>query len=368
MRIREFELERGQSLYEHHVDYNLAESGVHPIRTADLLDPADIEPFLQIRLGYAQTNGPLRLRQRVAEHLGAATDNVLITSGTIDANFISSWHLLEPEDEIAYMIPNYFQVNGLAESFGTTVRTFSLREELGWQPDLDELAEIVGPQTKLIALVNPNNPTGAILTPDSMARIVEIASDAGAWLLVDEIYRGTEHDGTMCPSFWGMYDRVVVTGSLSKAYGLPGLRIGWVIAPPDLAEAIWARKDYTSITAASLSYELAIRALEPQVARRLLSSNRERVLASLAVLRTWAASNERLSLVAPRAAAMALVRYSHEISSVELTDRLREEQSVLVVPGSHFGIEGTLRIGYGVPSEDLEAALGRITVLLDGLP
>jgi len=367
MKIQTFELERAQSLHEHHVDYNLAESGAHPVTAADVLDPKEVEAFLQIPLGYAQTDGPMLLRERIADHLGATAENVLVTSGTIDANFISTWHLLEPGDELAYMVPNYFQINGLAESFGSTVKTFTLREELGWQPDLDQLESIVGEKTRLIALVNPNNPTGAILEPQAMERIVRIASNADAWLLVDEIYRGTEHDGEMCPSFWGRYDKTIITGSLSKSYGLPGLRIGWVIAPPEMTREIWSRKDYTSITAASLSYELATRALEPKVASRLLTTNRERVVKNLGILRAWTETDERLSLVAPKAAAMALLRYEHSISSEELTDRLRTEQGVLVVPGSHFGMEGFLRIGYGVPSEDLKAALGRISESLKTL-
>ena len=262
------------------------------------------------------------------------------------------------------MVPNYLQVYGLAESFGAEVRPFRLRPELGWQPDLDELAAAVTPRTKMITLVNPNNPTGSVLDRAAMERIVELAASVDAWLLVDEIYRGTEHDGELSPSFWGMYDKALVTGSLSKAYGLPGLRVGWVIAPEELVEDLWSRKDYTSITAATLSYELAERALEPNTLARILGRNRELVVRNLATLREWVGTDERLSLETPVAGAMTLVRYRHPIGSVELTDRLRREKSVLAVPGSHFGLEGYLRIGYGVPSQHLSEALGRLSELL----
>lgn len=360
MRIAEFELERWQSLYEHHVDFNLAESGVHPLSAGDLVDAPAVERLLKLPLGYAQTNGPLRLRERIATHLGAETANVLVTNGTIEANFISAWSLLEPDSEMAYLVPNYLQIGGLAEGFGVTVRPFHLREDLGWQPDLDELERIVSAKTRVIALLNPNNPTGVVLKREAMSRIVELASSVGAWLLVDEVYRGTEHDGTMTPSFWGTYERAVVTGSLSKAYGLPGLRIGWVLAPEALVGELWSRKDYTSITAASLSYELASLALEPATTERILRRNRQLVVDNLALLRAWTDSRPGRSLVSPTAAAMALVRYDHDIESSELSQRLHRDRSVLVVPGRHFGMEGCLRIGYGVPTGDLRTALARI--------
>ncbi len=368
MKIARFELERFQSLHEHRVELNLSESGVHPLTAADLVDESGMKALMEMPLGYAQTDGPLELRQRIAGHLGGEAANVLVTSGTIEANFLCAWRLLEPGDEIAYMVPNYLQIQGLAESFGAVVRPFRLRPELGWQPDLEELERAVTPKTRLIALVNPNNPTGTVLGPEAMSRIVELAESSGAWLLVDEIYRGTEHDGEMSPSFFGRYSRAIVTGSLSKAYGLPGLRIGWVIGPQELVEELWSRKDYTSITAATLSYELAARALEPAALKRILGRNRELAVRNLQVLRDWVHGGEGLSVRTPSAGAMTLVRYAHGIGSIELCDRLRRERSVLVVPGGHFGLEGYLRIGYGIPTARLTEALARVGELLEELP
>ena len=368
MDVRRFDLERFQSLHEHEVELNLAESGVHPLTAGDLVDEEEMRELMRLPLGYAQTNGPLELRRRIGAHLGVEPRHVLVTSATIEANFICAWALLEPGDEVSYMVPNYLQIQGLAESFGASVRPFSLRPELGWQPHPDELERSVTSATRMIALVNPNNPTGSVLEPAAMERIVELARSVGAWLLVDEIYRGTEHDGGMSPSFWGTYETVVVTGSLSKAYGLPGLRVGWVLGPEPLLEELWARKDYTSITAASLSYELAARALAPGTVERILGRNRERTVRNLGILADWVDGEELLSLERPSAGAMTLVRYGHDIGSVELAQRLRVEQSVLVVPGSHFGLEGYLRIGYGLPSDQLREALGRVSELLTTIP
>ena len=356
MRVPEFHLERFQSLYEHHVDFNLSESGVHPLTVRDLA--GDSEALLDTSLGYAQTNGPLELRERIAAFGGAGAENVLVTTGTIEANFLAAWHLLEPGDEIVYMVPNYLQIGGLAEGFGAAVKPFALREDLGWQPDLDELEALVGGNTRMIALVNPNNPTGVLLGDPARRRLVELAERSGAWLVVDEIYRGTEHDGVTNPTFFGGYERTVVTGSLSKAFGLPGLRVGWVIGPEGLIEELWGHKDYTSITCASLSFELASRALEPAMIESILDRNRAHVVGNLGILRDWANATPGVHLTPPNAGAMALLRYEHPIGSVELTTRLHHDHSVLVLPGEYFGMEHHLRVGYGIETEALHTALG----------
>ena len=361
MKISEFELERFQSLYEHHVDYNLSESGVHPLKVRDLLG-GDVDSFLDTELIYEQTNGPMPLRERIAAlYKGATAENVLVTNGTIEANFLATWGLLEQGDEVVYMLPNYVQIKGLAESWGNALKPFHLREENAWQPDLAELEAAVSERTRVIALCNPNNPTGVLLSDEGRAGILAIAERAGAWLLIDEIYRGTEHDGVMIDSFWGSYDRVIATAGLSKADGLPGLRIGWMIAPEPFIEDAWGYKDYTSITAGTLSYELATRALEPSMLQKILGRNRDLVKTNLKALQAWIAEQDGLfSLASPQAGAMAFVKYHFDIPSLELTDKLHKEKSVLVVPGAHFGLENFLRVGYGLPTEDLKAALGRI--------
>jgi len=367
MKIPEFELERFQSLYEHHVDYNLSESGVHPLKVRDLVD--NIDAFLERELIYEQTNGPALLRERIAAlYEGARADNVLVTNGTIEANFLATWGLLEPGDEVVYMLPNYVQIKGLAESWDNALKPFHLREEKGWQPDLAEFEAAVTKRTKVIALCNPNNPTGVLLSDAAKAGIIAVAERAGAWLLVDEIYRGTEHSGVMIDSFWGTYDKVIATAGLSKAYGLPGLRIGWMIAPEPFIEDAWGYKDYTSITAGTLSYDLATKALEPTMRQKILGRNRNLVKTNLELLKVWIAEQSSLfSLSPPQAGAMAFVKYHFDIPSLELTDKLHKEKSVLVVPGAHFGLEHFLRVGYGLPTDDLKAALGRIAETVNDL-
>src|SRR5215210_966669 len=183
MKLETFEMERMQSTWENLVRYNLSESGVHPVALADLLiDDKDREEFFKIELGYSQSNGTPELRSAVAAiYEGAREENIIATTGTAEANFIASWMLTEPGDEVVMMLPNYMQLWGLLRGFGAEVRPLYLKKERNWSFDLEELDRIVTPRTKLICVCNPNNPTGAILSEDEMNRIVNAASRVGAW-------------------------------------------------------------------------------------------------------------------------------------------------------------------------------------------
>ena len=151
-----------------------------------------------------------------------------MTNGSAEANFISMWNLVEPGAEAVVMLPNYMQVWGLAKTWGAVVRPWWLREDRRWSADLDALPDLINQRTRLIAICNPNNPTGAVLSEPEMDEICRLADRVGAWILSDEVYRGAEVEGPMTPSFWGRYDRVVVTCGLSKACRTPRLahRVG----------------------------------------------------------------------------------------------------------------------------------------------
>ncbi len=374
MRVSSFELERFQSTFEHRVGFNLSESGVHPLRVAELLDgPADTDRLMQLALGYTQTNGTPELRSRVADlHPGAGPDHVLVTTGGAEANFLTAWRLIEPDDEIVLMVPNYGQLRGLAEAFGAGVREWPLREVLGaaprWRVDLDELRSLVSSRTKLVAICNPNNPTGARFEASDLDAICAIAAENGAWVLSDEIYRGAERDGRETPTVWGRYDRVLVTGGLSKAYGLPGLRIGWVVGPPRLVDDLWSHHDYTTIAPGALGDQLAQRALAPEGRDRLLARTRAILDRNYPIVTDWFSSLEGAAHhIPPEAGAIVFARYHLPINSTDLVTRLREAHDVLVVPGDQFGMDGYLRIGFGSPVNDLETGLLRLRNLMTSL-
>jgi aspartate/methionine/tyrosine aminotransferase len=366
MKIDIFKMERMQSTWENVVEYNLSESGVHPLNLKELLTPAEIESLTEVELGYTQTNGTTGLRERIARlYPGIGLEQILTTAGSSEANFLLMWSLLEPGDEVLFELPNYMQMGGLMRAFGAKVKTFSLREDLGWQPDLDEMRRLVTPKTKLIALTNPNNPTGAVLDPEIMKGIVDLAASAGAWLVSDEVYQGAELSGGPTPSFWGRWEKTLVVNGLSKAYGLPGLRIGWIVGPEEVVKRTWPYHDYTTISPSALSDRLATLALAPGTRDRILARTRGILNANFPILETWLKDHGGLfSFRPPRAGAICFARYSLGVNSTELVERLIREKSVLVVPGDHFETDGYLRFGYGPEKGYLLRALGRIDELL----
>jgi aspartate/methionine/tyrosine aminotransferase len=364
-----FMMERWMSKYEQDVEYNLSESGAHPISLGELLadDPKSVDRLLATGLNYPYVNGTPELRQSIAAlYDRAKVDGVLVTVGAAEANYIATRTLLSAGDEIVVMLPNYMQIWGVAKNHGLRVKTFHLREDDGWKSDLEELSDVVTGKTKLIAVCNPNNPTGHILKEAEMDGIVRVAERVGAWILADEVYRGAERlTDEESPSFYGRYDKVVATGSLSKAYGLPGLRIGWVVAPPDTIDDMWARHEYVTISATMLSNQLATIALSPTVRPRLIRRTRGYIRKGYPVLEEWMEGHgDTFSLTPPEAAAIAFVRYHLDVNSTEFTERLRKEKSVLIVPGDHFGMDHHLRVSFGLPHDYLVPALDRIHELV----
>ena len=362
-----FELEQWQSDFEHAVEYNLSDSSVRGARLGDLLTPADVEGLLDLELGYPMVNGTERLRQRIADlYRGADLENVLVTVGGAEANQLICQTLIKPGDRVAVMEPGYRQVWGLAQVQGAEVVSFGLDPANGWRPRLEELEHAATGGLALISLVNPNNPTGSVLRPDERARIVTVARRTGAWILADEVYRGAErHTDTETASFWGDYERVVAVNSLSKAYGLAGLRIGWAVAPHDLIQPLWRRHEYAVIAAAGPSMRVAELALTPAMRARLIARQRGLTRTGWEVMERWLAANADLvSVGASEATSMGFVRYSIPGSSVAVADRIRREASVLVAPGEYLGADGHLRIGHGLGAEYVTTALDRIADVL----
>lgn len=375
MQFEAFALERLQSEWENRVAWNVSESGVHPLRIEELADTdADRDALLSQHLAYTQTNGTPELRAAIAAlYPGSTPEHIEVTNGGSEANLLAMLHLIEPGDHVVMMTPNYMQVRGLARTLGAAIARWALVEDgqsapPRWRPDLHALDAQVTPRTRAILICTPNNPTGARLTADELDAICRIASRAGAWVVSDEIYRGAELDGDETASAWGRYDRVIVTSGLSKAYGLPGLRIGWIAGPPEVVQTLWGIHDYTSIAPGAASDLLARMALEPARRERLIARTRGIVRTNYPIVRKWIDRRAPLlSHVAPEAGAIVFVRYQHPINSSALVARLRDERSVLVVPGDHFDMDGYLRIGFGSDPRLLTGSLDRIGEVLDSI-
>ncbi len=366
-------MERMQSTWENLVDYDMSESGVRPLTLRELGEMGfDLESFLDEPLGYSQSNGTIELRQRIAAlYPGATADQVEVTNGTSEANYILALTEVRMGDIVAMQVPNYMQLWGVARSLGAEMRTFTLRSDAAWEPDWDEFERAVTSRTRLLYISHPNNPTGSVFSDASMRRIVDRCQYTGTWLLSDEVYLGAEAaPGTRTNSFWGMGDRVVVTSGLSKAYGIPGVRIGWLVGPPALVADCWSQHDYITIGPNKMSDRIARVAVEATNRERCYDRTGQILRHNLPIAREWVAGfGGRLTWTEPAAGAIGLVKYASDTPSLTIAERVRVGQSTLIVPGVHVGIEGHLRIWLGGREEYLREGLRRIgaelTALLD---
>jgi aspartate/methionine/tyrosine aminotransferase len=371
MRIETFDMERMQSTWENLVDYDMSESGVRPLTLRELTGMGfDLESVLDEPLGYSQSNGTLELRERIAAlYPGASVEQIEVTNGTSEANYLVALTEIREGDLVAMQVPNYMQMWGVARSLGADVRPFTLRTEASWEPDWDEFERAVTGRTRLLYLSNPNNPTGSVLSDAAMRRIADRCQQTGTWLLSDEVYLGAEvAAGARTRSFWGTGDRVIVTSGLSKAYGIPGVRIGWIAGPVQLVADCWSQHDYITIGPNKMSDRIACAAVDATNRERCYTRTGEILRHNLPIARQWAkAFGDRLKWTEPTAGAIGLMKYVSDTPSLTIAERVRVNQSTLIVPGAHVGIEGHLRIWLGGREAFLREGLRRIGTELTAL-
>ena len=349
MKFPSFDLERIQSLYENSVEVNLTESGIEPLSLKELMNAEELEELLNLPLGYGYTQGTPLLRKRISDlYDGFDENNVLVTSGSSEAIFLSAVLTVSEGDKVVMMTPNYLSFNGIAEALGAEVHYVSLIKKDKWEWDIDKLTEVVEDKTKVISICNPNNPTGSVLSSKQMKDIIEIARKVDAYILVDEVYIGAELSSDKTKSFLGMYEKIIVTSSLSKSYSHPGLRIGWIISDKSFVQEAWAVKDYITIASSSLSQHIASKVLEPETISRLRSRTSELLNGNLKTFSDWILPySNHLSFLKPEAGGFAFVEYDMDVNSTDLIHDLRTNEGVFIVPGDSFGMENFFRVGLG---------------------
>ena len=362
MRVSKFDMVRMQYAYERIVDYDLSGSGVPSPTLDQIIDSDELElAMLSERQGYPPAGGSHALRSAIAQtYSNAEPENVIVTNGATEANFVAAWRLLEKGDEMVVVVPGYLQTWNLAESWGLSVSPLRLREEIGWQFDIEDLKRLVTRKTKAVQLCNPNNPTGAILGDEQRRALLDVAGDVGAWILSDEVYIGAEHEGDRTKSLWGSYERTLITNGLCKSYGLPGLRIGWLVGEQKALAELAAYRDYLTLTHSMISDYVARLVLENERREKILSHNRTTIREGYRNFHDWLQDEDApFTHRPPQAGPMCFVRYSSGVGSLDLAKRLQSEKSVLVVPGVQMGMEGYLRIATGVPRDYLHSGLDR---------
>ena len=376
MKVDTFTLERWMSRWEMEVEFDIAESGVYPLTANDvlnLLPESDrakaLDALLDLRLAYTEARGTKALRETIASVYDETTaDNILVTTGAIEANYLVFNTLLDPGDHVVVVYPAYQQLYAVAEAIGCDLSRWELKAENDFRYDLAELKRLIRPDTKMIVVNTPHNPTGSLLSAEELSEVYDLAGSVGAWLLSDEAYRWLDLPGQppMAPPIRNKGGHGISVGTMSKPFGLPGLRIGWIAAPADVAAASWASRDYVSLSPARLSDALAMIAIQRRDA--IVIRNQAIAAENLAVATDWFADHADLvSWVPPRAGLLALLKYNLAIPSQQLSDRLAGEYSVMLAPGSTFGYEGYLRIGIGQRPDLFREGLNRTAACLQDL-
>lgn len=367
MEIATFEVETWMNRYEGGARHNIAETCVDSLSLGALLTlgGTDAQTFFGAlvpeRLAYGDIEGSPALRAAIASMYESAP-RVVVANGAIGANFLVFFALVSAGDRVLVVQPTYQQLYAVPLAFGARVEPIRLRPETLWLPDLDALRRQVsaGP-VRLIVLNNPNNPTGALMPREMLEEVVDLARATGAYVLCDEVYRDLLQPGTEAPpSIVDLYERGIATGSMSKAFSLAGLRLGWAASRDEaVMEAVLGRRDYTTISCGLLDDRLAAFALAHR--DRILDRSLRIVRENLALLDAWVESERAVHYVRPRAGTTALLAFAGCPSSYEFCRGLVEERGTLLTPGSAFGVEGTARIGFANKAETLRAGLDELS-------
>ena len=369
MKIQDFGVEIWMNEFENRCQFNLAETCVASLTIEQLLHLAGrndtaLSELLPMKLTYGAIEGSDRLRDAICRlYMSQKRENIAVTHGTIGANALVYETLVSPGDHVISVHPTYQQHYSIPESYGAEVDLLHLREANGFLPDLDELRGMMRPTTRLIAINNPNNPTGSLMDEACLREIAEIARRSGAYVISDEVYRGIDQVGDgFTASMADVYEKGISTAGVSKVFSLAGLRLGWIAAPQRVIEEVSRHRDYNTISVGMLNEHFACMALEAR--DKILVRSREITRTNLAALDDWVAGEPGISYVRPASATVALLRYHFDMPSREFCVRLLEETGVMLTPGSALDMEGYVRVGFANDPEIIKAGLARISGFL----
>ena len=366
MQIEPFKVEIWMNEWETRCAYNLAETCVASVTVEELLslsgrNSRDLSDLLPMKMTYGAIEGSTRLRSAISTlYDGQDINNITVTHGTIAANTLVHKSLISRGDRVVSIVPTYQQHYSIPTSIEADVAQLTLRAENGFLPDLEDLRRLVTTGTKLIALTNPNNPTGALIERPMLEQIATIARETGAYVLCDEVYRGTGQIGDgMMPSIVDVYEKGIATAGMSKAYSLAGLRLGWIVAPQEVREQVLIHRDYDTISVGMINDHLAAIALEAK--DKFLARSHKITRTNLAILADWVDREARVCWVKPKAGTTAMLRMDVPMTAREFCIDLVQKTGVMMTPGDAFDMEGYVRIGYANNTDVLKAGLDRLS-------
>jgi capreomycidine synthase len=355
-------LEEWMRLYYFAVDADIGSSGVSDFSLAEVrsLLGIGVEELDAVVFHDSQTLGGTGVRRAVARRwAGGQVDRVMVTHGSTEAIFLVMNALLRPGDEVVVLDPVYPGLGDVVRAMGCRLRPWTLRAEDGWRADLDELAALVSERTRMVVVNFPHNPTGATLTRGEQDALLSIVERAGTWLLWDGAFADLVYEAPPLPDPAPRYSRAISLGTLSKAYGLPGLRVGWCLAAPEVLEGMTRVRDYTTLHLSPLVELIAERVIDG--ADRVLAQKRAVARRNRQTVERWMDEQDgAISWTAPRGGVCGFPRL-HEVGDVEaFCHALAREQRVMLVPGTCFGTPGHARLGFGGSAQALEAGLERL--------
>ena len=366
MQITPFAVEIWMNEWETKCEMNLAETCVQSITIEELLtlsgqNANDLSSLLDMKMTYGDIRGSERLLNAISALYEKQTpDNIIVTHGTIGANMLVHKALVSAGDQVVAIVPTYQQHYSIPASIGADVQQLQLKWENGFLPDLDELRDLVTPGTRMIAMNNPNNPTGALIDREMLEEIAQIARSVDAYILCDEVYRGIDQEGSgATASIADIYEKGVSTASMSKAFSLAGLRLGWVAGPEDVIEAVSIHRDYDTISVGKIDDHFATMALEHR--DRVLERSRAITRSNLALVEAWVEAEPKLNWIKPKSGTTTLVKFDLPMTSRELCVGLLQDTGVMFTPGDAFGMEGYFRIGFANKPADIKDGLARVS-------
>ncbi|MCI1665265.1 MAG: aminotransferase [Atopobiaceae bacterium] len=362
MNIKTIGVEEWLNVWEKSATTDIAQSTISSLTMGEILEldgeqgATFYDRLDREKMNYGWIEGSPDFKRQVASLYKSDIDpdRILQTNGATGANLNALMALVEPGDHVIAEYPTYAPLYEIPRTLGADVSYWHLREDLGWNPDIDELKRLVRPNTKLICINNASNPIGTVLSPETLAQVAEIAKSVGAYVLSDEVYLPLE-DTDDYVSMADVYEKSVVTNSISKTYSVPGARIGWTVSDKALADKIRTYRDYTMICGGVFNDSLATYVLENRAS--ILERNRAIVLGNRAIAQEWIDSQPRVSWVAPKGVSTSYIKLDLPMDDETFCKDLLAGRGVLLVPGSRFDLPCGARLGYCAQPDVLRRGL-----------
>lgn len=371
MKIEGFGVEEWLNVWEKSAVYDIAQSTISSMTLQEILDleedggKAFMAQLMQEKFNYGWIEGSPEFKTEVAKlYTKVPAENILATNGATGANHLALYGLIEPGDHVIAEYPSYQQLYDIPRSLGAEVEFWNIYESEDWYPRMEELRQMIRPNTKMICLNNANNPTGTTLNKSFLQEVVELAQSVGAYVLVDEVYLPLDESEDYAPIV-DLYEKGISTNSLSKTYSVPGVRLGWVATQDEkLADEFRKYRDYTMICCGVFDDALGTLVLKHR--DKVLARNKAIVSKNLEILRQWVENEPLVSMIYPKSVSTSFVKFEelNPEKTEEFCIDLLKSKGVLLVPGNRFDLPGYARLGYCTNEDTLRQGLTALSQFL----